>query len=285
MTSKQQKLNGLDHLRALAITMVLFYHYRMFGHPDWIDNYGRFGWTGVDLFFILSGFLISKQLFQKIKSVNSIHLKEFYIKRFLRIIPPYLITLILYFSFPLFREKEALPPLWKFITFTQNIGLDLINSGTFSHAWSLCIEEQFYLLFPVILLVFLKKIKLNYLKYFLCFLILFSLVSRIISWQFFVLPHINAKDFWKVWYMKIYYPTYTRLDGLVIGVGIAYFYEYSERFKNFINGNGNFLLVAGLFLVGISFWICNKQTTQLASTVGFTAVSAGFGLIVMAAVS
>ena len=52
MQTTSARLNGLDHLRAIAILLVLMYHYRAFMHPDWIDTYGRFGWTGVDLFFV-----------------------------------------------------------------------------------------------------------------------------------------------------------------------------------------------------------------------------------------
>jgi peptidoglycan/LPS O-acetylase OafA/YrhL len=109
-----ERLYGLDHLRAAAIILVLMYHYRAFEHPLWIDSVGRFGWTGVDLFFVLSGFLISGQLFKEIDTKGSLRLKTFYIKRFFRIIPPYLFTLFLYFAIPLFREREALSPLWKF---------------------------------------------------------------------------------------------------------------------------------------------------------------------------
>lgn len=54
------KLWGLDHLRALAIILVFFFHYgRLFPHPEWTTTLGKFGWTGVDLFFVLSGYLIS----------------------------------------------------------------------------------------------------------------------------------------------------------------------------------------------------------------------------------
>jgi len=134
--NKNAKLFGLDHLRALAIIIVLGFHYQMlFGHPQWVDGFKGFGWTGVELFFVLSGFLISSQLFVKIKMVNKISIIEFYTKRFFRIIPVYLLVVGIYFCFPFFREKEQLPPLWKFLTFTQNFGLDLNKHGTFSHAW------------------------------------------------------------------------------------------------------------------------------------------------------
>jgi peptidoglycan/LPS O-acetylase OafA/YrhL len=54
------------------------------------------------------------------------------------------VVVALYFCFPYVREREALAPLWKYLTFTQNLELDISSQGTFSHAWSLCIEEQFY---------------------------------------------------------------------------------------------------------------------------------------------
>ena len=129
------KLYGLDHLRTLAILLVMVFHYQLwFSHPGWTNWFLQLGWTGVDLFFVLSGFLISSQLFSQIKKGHQISLQEFFIKRFFRIIPIYFFIVGIYFLFPFFREKEALPPLWKFLTFTQNFGTDLKQFGTFSHA-------------------------------------------------------------------------------------------------------------------------------------------------------
>ena len=144
----QERLHGLDHLRALAITLVFLFHYFILsgGQPAWLPETAQFGWTGVDLFFVLSGFLISSQLFAQIKKGQHISFKDFFTRRFFRIVPAYLVTVALYFYFPFFREKENLPPLWKFLTFTQNIGLNLKDNGTFSHCWSLCVEEHFDLI-------------------------------------------------------------------------------------------------------------------------------------------
>ncbi|MCW2120021.1 acyltransferase family protein [Flavobacterium sp. 7A] len=116
---------GLDHLRALAIFIVFFFHYFILsgGEPNWLPDYAGFGWTGVDLFFVLSGFLISSQLFLKIKQEKKISYKDFFLKRIFRIIPAYLTVVVIYFVFPVFREKESLPSIWKFLTFTQNFGL------------------------------------------------------------------------------------------------------------------------------------------------------------------
>ncbi|WP_410493106.1 acyltransferase family protein [Chryseobacterium sp. P1-3] len=92
-----ERLYGLDHLRSLAIILVLMYHYRAFKHPDWIDHIGQFGWTGVDLFFVLSGFLISSQLFKEMEDKGNLHLKTFYIKRFFQDYPSFP-----FHSFPVF---------------------------------------------------------------------------------------------------------------------------------------------------------------------------------------
>ncbi|ASK31183.1 acyltransferase [Chryseobacterium sp. T16E-39] len=285
MKTSSERFYGLDHLRALAITLVLFYHSRSFDHPAWVDEYGRFGWTGVDLFFVLSGFLISNQLFKEIKNHGDINLRSFFIKRFFRIIPPYLFTVLLYFCIPFFRERESLAPLWKFLTFTQNYGLDVISKGTFSHAWSLCIEEQFYLILPFSLLLFLKTGTFRYLKYMILFTLIFCIMIRWFSWELFVVPNLNTDNFWKEWYMKIYYPTYTRLDSLAIGVLIGYLFRFSASFKTFINKHGNLFLVIGVLLLGFSFWFCNEQTEKNASIFGFLAVAISYGLIVVAAIS
>ncbi len=286
MMESSERLYGLDHLRAVAILLVLMFHYRAFKHPDWIDSVGRFGWTGVDLFFVLSGFLISSQLFKEIENKRKINLKTFYIKRFFRIIPSYFFTLFLYFSFPFFREREALSPLWKFVTFTQNYGLDVINRGTFSHAWSLCIEEQFYLILPLLLLIVMPSKLFRYLAVLMIAVIGFSVAARLIAWNEFIIGTDTASsDFWKLWYMKIYYPTHTRLDGLATGVLTGYLMQYSVIFKKMVNSNGNGLFFLGIILLGVSFWVCNEQASKIASIFGFTLVALSYGIILMAAVS
>jgi len=285
MEGTSSRLNGLDHLRALAIILVFIYHYRAFGHPAWVDNYGRFGWIGVDLFFVLSGFLISSQLFKRLINFRNISLKEFYIKRFFRIIPPFIVVIILYFFFPFFREREALRPLWKFLTFTQNFELDVINFGTFSHAWSLCIEEQFYIFLPLFLILIYRLNGLKKLSFFLLCILVLVIIIRALSWQEFIIPNLKTESFWKEWYMKIYYPTYTRLDGLLIGVLIGYFSEYSPKFKNYINARGNHIFCFSIVALGLTLWICNNQVSQIASIIGFSCVAISFGLLVVASIS
>jgi len=283
-TSEKHKLHGLDHLRALAITYVLLFHYQLFGHPDWVNRVGNFGWTGVDLFFVLSGFLIAGQLFDAIKKGKPISLREFFAKRFFRIIPPYLAMLCLYVFIPFLREREHLASIWKYLTFTLNFGLDLKTTGTFTHAWSLCVEEQFYLILPLTFLL------LNHFKagkktiYILPALFILGFIFRYASWHYFVEPELSAEQFGATWTEFIYYPTYNRLDGLLVGVSIAGAYTFYPRVKEAINRYSNILMLLGLAILIAAWFVCTPEDTFMTALWGFPLIALGYGVIVAAIV-
>jgi len=282
-----QKLYGLDHLRALAIILVFFFHYFIVsgGEPEWLPKVASFGWTGVDLFFVLSGFLISSQLFSQIKQERLISFRIFFLKRFFRIVPAFLVTVGIYFCFPFFREKEALPPLWRFLTFTQNFGLNIKENGTFSHCWSLCVEEHFYLFLPLIL-IFLQKTKLFFTSYWLLAALFFlGFVIRVYSYNYLYLPKIEEKSSWLYWYKFIYYPTYNRLDGLLTGILIAGIYTFSPNLWNRLSKYGNQFILSGLCVLTGAYFLCENQQTFQASVFGFPLVALGFGLMVTGAIS
>ncbi|MGB9108048.1 MAG: acyltransferase, partial [Telluria sp.] len=144
---RRPRIHGLDTLRALAVTLVVLHHYVLFVSLEstfgWV---GDVGWVGVDLFFALSGYLIGNQIMTALRSPGGLSLPRFYARRLLRTLPNFYAVLALYALWPAFRGAAPMLPLWRYLTFTQNIGLE---PGTaFSHAWSLCIEEQFYMLLP-----------------------------------------------------------------------------------------------------------------------------------------
>jgi peptidoglycan/LPS O-acetylase OafA/YrhL len=285
-STETQKLHGLNHLRALAIVLVLLYHYcKLFPHPAWTNAWGSFSWIGVDLFFVLSGYLIASQLFERIKNNHPVNLREFYIKRFFRIIPAYLTVVFFYFAIPEFKEHKGLPPLWKFLTFTQNFGLDLRTQKAFSHAWSLCIEEQFYLLFPLalLLLTFTKEKKI--ILWCLLFLFASTILLRLLSWNIFLAPLEGDPDFGPNWAKYIYYPTYNRLDSLLVGISLAAVSKFFPQTKTFFDRNYIVFLIGGLFLIAVSYFICKEQTSFSASIFGFSLVALSFGCITAAALS
>src|SRR5437899_7004784 len=129
----RERQPGLDLLRALAIIVVVIYHAALFGFklPGRVD---RFGWIGVDLFFVLSGYLIGGQLLAPLGRGRPIELRRFFARRALRIIPAYFVILSVYAFLPSWRDYPDMSPPWKFFFSVQNIGL---HGGTaFSHAWS-----------------------------------------------------------------------------------------------------------------------------------------------------
>lgn len=279
------KLAGLDHLRALAISLVLLYHYRIFPHPEWLTSVGKFGWTGVDLFFVLSGYLISSQLFLEITRHHGLSLNAYFIKRTFRILPAYLVVLAIYFLVPAFREREALPPLWKFLTFTRNFGADLQHQGTFSHAWSLCVEEQFYLLLPLGLLAVFSMKKTRWAAGILPALVVFGFAARLLSWTWKVVPQLNTDHSGLDWYKWIYYPTYNRLDGLLVGIGIAALFHFRPNARARLAQHGNLLIMTSLVMLASAYFLCLEEQSFAASIYGFPLIALGYGTLVVGAIS
>ena len=285
-TGMNNKLHGLDHLRAIAITIVFLYHYGViFPSPAWVRTAGQFGWTGVDLFFVLSGYLIAAQLFREVSTRGSISLKTFFLKRFFRIMPGYWAVVAIYICLPFAREREAPAPLWKYLTFTQNLGLHLRTQGSFSHAWSLCIEEQFYLLLPCILLllIFIRVFEKSGWLLFVLFGAGFAI--RYYAYQHSVAPFENDDYIWAYWYKAIYYPTYCRLDAVLTGVGIAALAQFRPDIMSRITKHGNLLLLLSILILTGAFFLCADQQSFHASIFGFPLIALGYGVMVLGAVS
>lgn len=149
----------LDSLRAFAVGFVLISHWFPKQHKLQFLPFGAFG---VILFFVLSGFLISQILFKsrdiaEAQSQNKFHsVKQFYIRRTLRIFPIYYITLIVLFIFNVSSIRDII--LW-FVLYASNIYFYYVQSweGTLSHLWTLAVEEQFYIIWPFIILFIPRK--------------------------------------------------------------------------------------------------------------------------------
>ena len=209
----RERQPGLDLLRALAIIVVVFYHAGIFGFKL-LDGCHRFGWVGVDLFFVLSGYLIGGQLLAPVARGEPINFGRFFARRALRILPAYFVVLAIYLGLPSWREFPEMSPWWKFIISVQNIGL---HGGTaFSHAWSLAIEDQFYLLLPLTLLFISRRPRAGLIIPFAVFIGGLALRAFLARQN----PGDGGVSF-RGFHLWIYYPTWTRLDPLVFGVVLA----------------------------------------------------------------
>lgn len=168
-----QRIPELDGLRGIAILLVLGFHYinNQLGLAE--GSLGRevalvtsFGWTGVDLFFVLSGFLIGTGLLRNKHSPRLF--TTFYMRRLVRIVPNYYLLIGLFLiivNLPFFAKsrivhKNDIIPWWSYLLMVHNIFMGRahsLGSGAVNVTWSIGIEEQFYLIFPLVVCFVPKK--------------------------------------------------------------------------------------------------------------------------------
>jgi peptidoglycan/LPS O-acetylase OafA/YrhL len=277
------RLPGLDTLRALAIAVVMVFHLHGL-LPDAFGPIGRFGWMGVDLFFVLSGYLIGSQLLKPVRDGRGISLLDFYRKRAYRILPVYLVVLALYVFWPLWREAPGMSPLWQFLTFTENFFVDYSVNQAFSHVWSLCVEEHFYLLLPVIVLVLSRRAAAWKTITVLTLFVAFGLAIRSYVYFHVLLPMGRDSDDFGVRYIeRIYYPTYTRLDGLLAGVALALMRIFRPGWWSAILQRANWLLAGGVALMACTLWAFADRLGPVGTVIGFPLMAIAMGMLVMAA--
>ncbi len=201
---KKQHFPALDGLRGMAILIVVIYH--NFG---FIQRYIFFGWVSVDLFFVLSGYLITDILLKTVHKKN--YLKNFYARRVLRIFPLYYLSLIL-FLIVLPRVQSVLDLsyyvkhqayIWTYLQNWLYVFKDPSPQTGLNHLWSLAVEEQFYILWPFVILI-LKKPKR--LIFFMILLLLCVIGLRLWAWM---------QQVSQLSYFNLY--TFTRIDGICLG--------------------------------------------------------------------
>ena len=272
---------GLDFLRALAIIVVVIYHAALFGFklPGRVD---RFGWTGVDLFFVLSGYLIGGQLLAPLARDQRINLGQFFTRRALRIMPAYFAILAIYFLLPSWREySEMSQPLWKFLLSVQNIAL---HGGTaFSHAWSLAVEDQFYLALPFILLFLFRSPRAAI--FIPCLIVIGGITLR--AFLAAQNPSVDGGGVsfrgFQAW---IYYPTWTRLDPLVFGVVLAAIEKLRPTWWKRITNFAPWLGLPALGLIAFALYLGETDNLTVTACVWqFPLIAVGMATLLVCAVS
>ncbi|MDI9237906.1 acyltransferase [Lysobacter sp. LF1] len=277
-----QRLPGLDLLRAIAVVWVMLFHSFLVGGlgPDfkWLE---RYGWMGVDIFFVLSGFLIGRQVLTPLAHGKTLSFADFYARRAYRILPAFVVVLAIYVFFPALREAEGLAPWWQFATFTLNLVVDYTHLPAFSHAWSLCVEEHFYLLFPTLALLLMRRPSAKVFIAVCVATVLAGIALRTGAWL-----HFDALDPPRNWFVEdIYYPTWNRLDGLLAGVVLAVIAVFRPSMWERALARGNAFAMLGVVGMAVAFWLFRQRSGLLGNSIGWPVLSASIACLVVAGAS
>lgn len=206
-------VRSLDGLRALAVTLVLLFHY-------YYGSYWGFGWIGVQLFFVLSGFLITSILLGAKDEPLDLYLRRFYWRRSLRIFPLYFAFVLgIAFIHVIAKFPENFPGIAPYLfTYTYNFE-PLVNGYKvdfiFTHFWSLSVEEQFYLFWPFVIF-FLNNAAL---RKFIIFILVACPLVRFGMFQYLSAGNYNAADIGQL----IYRFTPGQIDAFAYGALIPVF--------------------------------------------------------------
>lgn len=275
-----QRQPGLDLLRAIAVVWVMLFHSFIVGGlgPDW-SWLSRHGWMGVDIFFVLSGYLIGSQVFRELAARGRLDWGAFYWRRAWRILPAFWVVLAVYTLVPAAREAPGMEPWWVFALFIYNLRVDYLAHPAFSHAWSLCVEEHFYLLFPLLAVLLARRPSLRRTAALALAVVIGGVALRSAIWL-----HASAVDAPRNWFVEdLYYPTWCRLDGLLAGVMLAALRTWRPAWWARLQAHANALLWAGAALLGLSFMLCADRAGFVANSVGWPVLSLALACVVAAA--
>jgi peptidoglycan/LPS O-acetylase OafA/YrhL len=238
------RIAQLDGLRGIAILLVISFHYinNQLLHAE--SAIGKilckatsFGWVGVDLFFVLSGFLIGNILIKNKGSKN--YISTFYMRRIVRIVPNYYLAVSVFLiicAIPFFADNRFLTgdnvlPWWSYYVMVHNNYMAAMNSmgnNAFSITWSIGIEEQFYIIFPFIV-YFIKD------KWLPALLSLVIVAACLFRMQF-------------TEWIPAYVLLPSRMDSIAFGFVVAYYYQ-KEYFKTTFLKHSKYFL--GIFLLDV----------------------------------
>jgi peptidoglycan/LPS O-acetylase OafA/YrhL len=277
--SGSQHYPALDGLRGVAILLVLIHMLNLLETQDGAAAYvfyriSHAGWTGVQLFFVLSGFLITGILLDSRSAKN--HYSSFYVRRVLRIVPLYYGVLAITFivlpavgSVPASVASDQHHQIWLWTYLTNWAPLFGAGSKTFPHFWSLAVEEQFYLVWPLLIR---SRGPAGCLRF--CLVVAtVSLAVRCLLFWYAVPGHL------------IYENSFCRMDALALGGAAAAALRVPDWREKILAISNRLLIIGGLlFFISMAvtrgFW----TGTLAGATVGYTLVAACCTLLLIAIV-
>ena len=259
------RLSEIDFLRGIAVILVMLSHHWLF------DLTQRVGWVGVDLFFVLSGYLVSGLLFSEYKKFDNIKPIHFLIRRGFKIYPLFyfsiIFSVIIFVGFYYTNENRGI--LRAFIP--ELIFMQNYYSGYWGHHWSLAVEEHFYIFLTILIYLLIKQKILNNYKFFL--LIAIFIFVGCLSLRFYAFNYQPSR-------FK-FGETHLRIDSLFAGVLIAYFYNFKhDQLKEFYHKYKPFI-IALTFLPLFFIPFLNIFDSGFLKIYGFSLLYIAFGSLLL----
>jgi peptidoglycan/LPS O-acetylase OafA/YrhL len=274
---KQNRLSSLDMLRGLAVLLVIGSH-----QPDcprdypflvrqFFDSWHCVGWVGVDLFFVLSGFLVSGLIFSEYRKRGGFQPVRFFIRRGFKIYPAFYFMLAATLGADIIFHHKMYPiKIIGELVFLQNY-----LGALWNHTWSLAVEEHFYLLLGIRMFFFSRRSNGNP---FTAVPAVFAVVGAgALSLR--LLHHFMAVGPYS--HFTYIFPTHFRLDSLMFGVFLSYLYHFkADQLERFVLKYRSRILCLGILLVLPSLFY-KLAEHPFMYTVGLSDLYVGFGCILL----
>lgn len=246
-------------LRACAVLLVLGRHFD--SDLPVLAAWRRIGWGGVDLFFVLSGFLISGLLFREYRASGRVRIGRFLVRRGLKIYPAFYVLTI---ATVLAGQNQL---QWRRIAVESLFVQDYFR-GIQVHTWSLGVEEQFYLFFAVLMLAMVYYARVHAVPWLFAIVAVFALVCRVI-----VVVRQGANQW------AVLLPAHKRMDALFCGVLIAYLYWFHREAFDRISRKRWILPGSGVCL--LPWLVLDVDHSVWMLSLGLTLNYVGFGLLLI----
>lgn len=263
----------LDFLRFCGVFLVMISHIIIYNHSRLdgpLSIIAAGGGIGVDLFFVLSGYLVSGLIFNELNLHSSFNGTNFLIRRGFKIYPVYYIFLIVFWVFSVLTNyPHTYTGLWHEAVFISNYTTH--NSG---HLWSLCVEEHFYFLLTLVffILIKLKRVEFKSFVAIYLFLLVAGLAFRTYNYL-----HYSDYDFYRD-YSRSHY----RFDGLFFGVLLAYAAHYKKETLNKLLGNkfSPLLIILSLLFL-LSNFVFHRDTNRWVEVTNVAVNPICFGFLML----
>lgn len=255
---RQERVFGLDIVRFIAIISVVLSHYLWLFYKESYPIYLHLlAYYGVDLFFVLSGYLIGGIIIKSLSgNVQRSTIFNFWFRRWFRTLPLYYIVLLSYVGMSLLLTDGLSFSLVKYVVFFQNFAQHSLT--IFPVSWSLAIEEWYYLALPIVF-VFVSKIFTGFSSDVKFLILILVLVFQALVFRHLYLEHYLGSKPSSTAYYTIAKLVVTRFDSIAVGFLLIL---AKRRFVQFFEKNSFYLFISGLMGLGALYWLFAMHIKQ-----------------------